>query len=427
MILIVAIVLELLGSLVFFNLGLDGEIVSLLFIILNALTCSFIFIKVTPKKIAFIMILALLLRILVMIIDSYTQFPILFSGVDSETFDQIARDNVSLGCFAKSLTSYTDFLTIIYSLFDSQRIVAQYLNVVLGVSSIYLLYRILLLLDIDEKSIIKSCLLLSIFPAHLFISSILLRDVLVIFFSTYSLYFFILWSINAIKINMLMTYIMLFVATYFHSGIIFLAIGYTIFFTLWKPRKQQMEFSVGSIMFLSLVTLIGVFIISRPELFLSKFASLEEQDLASRVASDRVEAGSQYLIWVNPTNIFELILYSPLKMLYFMFSPMPWDIRNILDVLTILLDSSVFIFLSYMIYKYKVKRNRVKIVKNYVVANSLIIGVLFATFAFSWGVIASGTAMRHREKLIILLLTLYLLRKKIYNESYKNNNYSAKS
>lgn len=420
---IVILIFELLALLVFFNIDVNTEMVSLVLVFVNTIVFCIIFGKTTQKKIGTILIFALLLRTVVMFVDLYTNIPIVFSGTDSETFDEIAKGNVMVGYFAKSLTGYTDLLTLIYLFFDSQRVIAQYVNVVLGVSSIYLLYRILELLQIDQKDIIRTCFFMTIFPAYLFISSVLLRDVLVIFFTMSSLYFFILWYNKPLKRYTIMTFLMLFIAAYFHSGVVFLAVGFIYFFTFWNPKKKKLNFSIKSLFSLAILSLPFLFILSNPDFFLDKFARLDEQNLASSVASDRVEAGSRYLSWVKPSNIFELILYSPLKMLYFIFSPMPWDVRNILDIITIIFDSSIFYFLFYGFWKYRVKDG----FKKSMILNSLVIGAYAVIFAFSWGVVASGTAMRHREKILMLLIIIYLLRKKEYEETISYNHYIRKS
>ena len=116
------------------------EVISQIFIILNLLLSIFYFNKSFPKRITIILSSALFVRILALIVDMYFH-PLLFSGNDTEVFHHITVSNVANGSIDQSLTSYTDFLYYIYNLCDSQRIIAQYLNVVFGISSMIVLYK----------------------------------------------------------------------------------------------------------------------------------------------------------------------------------------------------------------------------------------------------------------------------------------------
>src|SRR5699024_9385267 len=100
------------------------------------------------------------------------------------------------------------------------RVVGQYLNVLLGISTVFVIYKTLENLEINPKVIQIVILIASFFPNSIIFSGIFLREIFPTFFVSVSLYFFIKWFRRAHTKNMLLAFLFLGLASSFHSGVI---------------------------------------------------------------------------------------------------------------------------------------------------------------------------------------------------------------
>jgi hypothetical protein len=125
------------------------------------------------------------------------------------------------------------------------------------------------------------------------------------------------------------------------------------------------------------------------------------------------EGGSNYLQNYEISSAIDFITLVPLKFIYFIFSPMPYDIRGIGDLTAILIDSSFYYFLIF-----KIIRSRELISNNLFRIFPKIFFILFlvVSLGFALGTENSGTAMRHRAKIFPALLMVV-----VFIESIKEN------
>ena len=138
---------------------------------------------------------------------------------------------------------------------------------------------------------------------------------------------------------------------------------------------------------------------------LSRFDSIESKgagEVMVNVYSSDVEAGSAYLQWIDVSSPIQAIVFAPLRMFYFLYSPIPFDWRGMMDIIAFLLDSTIYIFLSF-----KIITNNIYYRHDRTLVLFVVISFLAATFLFAFGTIASGTAIRHRAKILSLLLICY--------------------
>jgi hypothetical protein len=101
------------------------------------------------------------------------------------------------------------------------------------------------------------------------------------------------------------------------------------------------------------------------------------------------------------------MIYAPLKIFYFLFSPMPWDIRGLPDAIAFLFDSLFYIVIVPKIFKdlLNLGSNR----KDKLIFRTLLFSFILVTGVHAMGTIASGTAVRHRYKGLSLLIILWMI------------------
>ena len=82
---------------------------------------------------------------------------------------------------------------------------------------------------------------------------------------------------------------------------------------------------------------------------------------------------------------------------------MPWLIRNGMDIITFLLDSSLWVYMTYLFIKnYKTIDSRYKL---------LMLCIILGGFVYGMGTLNTGTAIRHRNKLMAFTLVLMIATK----------------
>lgn len=392
---------------IFKPLVADFEMVSLFVLFLHACFVSFVLLS-SKYKYKYTFLIAYLLRVGVLLWDIYGRNVFLLpnSGADTEHFYRnslIISENISK-LFSSNINIYPKLIGVLVYLIGEHRILIQYINVLLGLSSIVVLYKTLVKLDLKRYSIIIPINIISFLPNLIILSAILLRESILIFFVILSLYYFVSWFKQRRQSRMILSLFSVFAASLFHSGVIGIVIGYLFCYLFYDFEKNEFSIQKSTWVSLIVISIIGYFVFVRYDhLFLGKFRGVDSiQDIYSSANSRR--GASAYLSNITIDSFSKLLLYSPIKAVYFMLSPLPMNWRGITDIISFLSDSIVYLIL--VVYSIK---NREKVDCNSPIFVGVMIGFLSSLIIFSIGVSNAGTAMRHRQKLSPLLLVLFAI------------------
>ena len=396
----VDIILLEFSTLFFPVLSEDVEFYSLIFILVHVAFIIY-YILFTEGKYKNILLLGLILRLVILFTDIYHWFPVLHSGADSETFHAIAKAN-QIYDEQNKLTNYTPFLTFLYSITHSSRIIAQYFNLIMGMSILFIVRKIFEILDIDKKVALISILLLACMPNFVIFSGILLREAWVEFFVILSVYFFVRWFIGGNSLNIPLCMGSILLAAVMHSGTLVVIMGYILAFTSYNPSTGQVQFSSHSISFIIIATVMILLLGDSSDMFTGKFQSASSSDGLLATINADTTGDSAYLTWVKADSLWMGLVFSPLKMFYFLFSPLPTNWRGFGDIIAFIIDSSFYIFLCWNIARYYRFSNKFGNIKLF-----LLIGFSISVFVFAFGTYTAGTALRHRAKLLPMLTVLY--------------------
>lgn len=364
-----------------------------LFISIPIISAIFLLLVMIEFKNAFLIIISgYLLRIFAWYCDLFTSFPVLFSGGDSEVFWEDAL-SFSEGIFSDIHTGYYPWImgSFMY-IFNAPRTYVQFGNVLLGSFSLLVLWRLLMMLHVQHALWYLS--ILAFMPITICNSGILLREAWIQFFSLLGIYLYINYIYSDRKRYWGYSCVSVILASILHVAQFCIIIGGIV--NNFISQKGCRKFIA---LFISAI-LLGSMLIFYSDVFLIKFKNMNSIDNAIISVNYKNDyAGSQYLANLYIDSPQELLLYAPLKVFYFMYSPFT-HLTQLSNLSAFLLDSCVYICLSLGILC-----NLRKILRDDKM-RYLLFTIIFAYFLLAWGTMTSGTAMRHRNKMLPAMILL---------------------
>lgn len=369
-------------------------------IILLIVSGILINLKIKEFKIQVILYIMVLIQLGIALVDNYIMaFPLI--NIDAKAFEFYAwfsyENGTNVGRGAYNLY----ILNPIYKLLKVRvAIVFEVLNIFFTILININLYEILKKLRIDKKLLFLLMGISVLSPISLIYRTGVLREAVIIMFISFSLKNFICYCTERNNLAMIRTFVYAGIGAIFHSGAIFIVGGY--FLALSGGRKNQKFYQI-------LVLIVGIvgFILFK-DILLTKVGggNIEAILVANNRTSLRM-AGSGYLQSITTDSLAQIVIYLPLFIFYFLFSPTPDMFRGALDIVSFGLNSSIFIYLIFNgINTFRKIKNRLtnqekKIIK------CLFISILFTVAVFSIGTRNAGTAMRHRDKVVPLLIVTF--------------------
>lgn len=384
--------------------ALNDTIIGWFFVVTSVPTviAYIVSLKGISKEIKAIILVGFILRVLLVFVDVFiTRLPdaawdddgfykasLEVYGSNYEFFSQ----NVYGGVFPK-------VLSILYFFIGSSRFSIQYLNVIPFLLSAILFLKALDNFGISERTKKILISLLCFMPNSIQYNSILRRETIIELCIFCSIFNYSRWAKQPELKTAFWTVFFIALAAVFHTAFIIILPFLVAYFTLYNRKKHALSFSVSKISKVIILLICAIFVsVGFLSLWSNKFSSVNEIDDVYVIAN-RSRGGSAYLTNYDVSSFGQLVLFTPLKLFYFLFSPVPWMWRNIVDVASFMLDASIYIYLILKCRKlYKQSSARLMMV------SFLVLACVFALGTFN-----SGTAIRHRFSLLPYLLVSYAL------------------
>ena len=343
------------------------------------------------------------LRLFLLFFDLYGQWIFILpnSGEDANVFYGWAQNYMKNGGWTR--TVFPKVMGFIMHYVGQSRLYMQFLVMLCSMVSICVFAYILYDLDIAYNVKYRAVAIICMLPNFAILSSIFLRESIVTMLLTLSIVSFILWLQGAPFYCFFFAIAFDLMAAIFHSGTAGLILGYMVVLLLYDRRWKRFHANFVNIFPVALMCLFLTFMyFNYAEAFLGKMLGLET---LSDVANTTDVGGSSYAAYVgNSSSIGSMIIYTIPRIVYFLFSPFPWQWRGIQDIIAFLFSSMFYIWatkdaIAYIRYNYK---NRTMVI-------ALLIVLSCVVFVFAWGVSNTGTATRHREKLVIIFGLLWAI------------------
>lgn len=354
---------------------------------------------------AILMIGGFLFRLFLMFWSEYFShvFTLPNSGADEMTYYYNAMSALVKD---KEFTGYALLFSWQARLFGLSKLYGKFVNVLLSVSAITILRRILIQLKLDSQVQTRTLTFACFLPNFAILSALLLRESIIIFLVAVSVYCLLQWWQEGKLGGLLIALVVSMGAAWLHSGMIAYTLGILCVAVSARRTPDGRRFELVSVrtMALSAVTATVVLLaVLNLNIGLSSYFrgadSLE--DIVS-IADAYEEGGSAYNAnIVNNDSTAGFIINTPFRMFYFIFAPVPWNWRSATDAVAFVFSAVFYgcVFIQTMVCVLKTRNSSVVAV--------LFLIALLTLMMFGWGVSNSGTALRHRDKMVIHYLIMY--------------------
>jgi len=393
-------------------------------------------VSVKNKPIFNILMLALILRMVAALVHLYL-FKLPVGLHDAVAFEQIAWDIVvdADGVFHDLLNSYQRhvrynyswgyafFLSVLYYVFGREPIILQSVSVFIGVLVVFMTWKITLRVWGNEAAGKRAAFLVAIFPPMIMYSAVTMREIIIIFFIQLAL-ILIIEYLHSEKIKKLMLSMGAVLPHFFlhNPAIIGLMIGYVYVlyprfkryvFSFFRGKAVGLAVVVGGV-FVTLLLMSSIEGLLRSGITVGYIGNVSEFGLDNIVSYTRNTnyGNAVYPDFVVPDDVSGLFYLFPARLMYFLYSPFPWDIYSPRHIVG-MVDALLYVYLTYVLLSNwsSIRGNK---------------AALFCVFLFivlvsiySFGVGNFANAMRHRLKFMFLLLIAvspFIKGLKIYNK-----------
>jgi len=317
-------------------------------------------------------------------------------GVDG-VFDHIGA--ISSGGGGHIL--YIWLISLLYALFAPSRLMIQALNVIFGSLTVLVTWRIAEEVGESKERARTAAWICALVPSLVFFSSVLMREVAVSFPLTLCLLYLVRWYKQRKSSHLILALTMLLISMSFHSG----GAAVLLFAGLWLIGSWCKALFSGNSRVLAkntLALIVGlsvVIAVAASGFGLQKFNGLDsgDVDVLTEKQTGFAIGRTAYLEDLHANSPVDLLWQAPIRLVYFLLAPFPWMLHSPTDAFGFF-DSVLFFFLVARTIK-----NRKSLGNN--PGAVLVLGVFSAmAIVFAIGVSNYGTALRHRAKMLPLLI-----------------------
>ncbi len=296
---------------------------------------------------------------------------------------------------------YSRVISWFYYFFEREPLIPQFLNVFLGTLVIFIVYKTAFVLFKEKKVAHIAALITALFPTLNLYSAIIIRETIIVFFFSLSFFFFSRWIKKGRFKDILFSLIAIFISSIFHGAIVLIGFVYLFVYLFYKPgtRKWKIinrQLIIGG--FLVLILFTGFYGYFRSKIPEPRDVTAERLE---RTAETRARGDAIYLEDISTESYLDAVWQTPVRVVYFYFAPFVWQVRTVEDVMGVM-DISLYLILLVFFLK---SMKRIKREDKALYVALWLILIIFSV-VFAWGTSNYGTSIRHRQKIVVLLITV---------------------
>ncbi|MBQ3069857.1 MAG: hypothetical protein IJD01_07950 [Clostridia bacterium] len=362
-----------------------------------------------------VLIVSFMLRLLILMWDVYARdiFILPNSEGDAQSYFEISssfawgarRNLVDFGRFP----FYTGQL---FKVIGVQRLTVQFINMYLAMCSLVMVYRILCKLGISPEVREKTMLIAAFLPNLMMITTFFLQESVISFCIITALYMFTCWWEKGGILYLALTVTFSLLGSLLHMGALVVAMGTLGMLMLIGNKERQLKVSMSRIVLMVVVGFGFLLVLaSSGDTFTGKIRG-DEGLTAEGILYEvnvRQGGGAGYTVGIQglPPAV-DIVVNTPIRMVYFIFSPLPWMWRGMGDILAFF-GSTIFYFYTVYVAYQAYRAHPVKGIPDSNLGGFLVVLTVIMALAavmFGWGVSNAGSALRHREKFTYICLVI---------------------
>lgn len=370
-----------------------------------------LFLAVRNRQIAHVLAVAFGARVAAALFHFYVA-PLPDGTADAVTFERYAWEWAQ-GGFGATLAAfpgidayfYAWLMSLVYALTDRSLLLLQSINVFVGVLGVLVTWMVARELW-GERGARKAAWVMALFPAVVQYGALPMRE-------AWFVVFFMLGMLGAIRCArgyrspaLLLTIGGFMAASFFHGGAFVALLGFFGVIGAGMLRRWCAGIVRGrlriaeSIVLLALIGLVAGYVVSG--ISIHKLGTAEQIVSAERwmhYFESRVYGAARYPEWTQPQSVADFIWAVPLRAVYLLFSPFPWDLREPAHVVGFI-DALFYLALVGFVW-----RGRRAILAD---PGRCMLFLILIPLIFAFGVGAGnfGTGLRHRAKFAGVLIVL---------------------
>jgi len=309
--------------------------------------------------------------------------------------------------------TYSMIIGMIYYLIGRSPLFIRIVNVFLSTMIVYNTFQIALFVWQNKRTAKIAAWIVAFFPALILFGVTILREAILVYLLTVSILYLIAHTRNYRISNLFISLIALLMVINLNSGFflilivpVFLLIKYWMKLLVEKKGIKILYISVILIIFLVTTivftnSFIGVKIIGEVEV-----SSLTDSTIFERISSFQNVAArgrTEYLVGKTINSPVSLLIWLPIRIIYFLFMPFPWFWHNLLDILGGV-DAVLYFWIIF--YSFRGLFQKKSKFFNYTTLWIIVLTAGIGILIFSIGTSNYGTALRHRAKFSFLLAIL---------------------
>ena len=268
---------------------------------------------------------------------------LLQSGTDERGFWTVASLYLD-GYFGIKYTAYPYILYAEFLIFGKNYFCCLLFNVFLVQTMKTLFCRKIKEFISDRSALLAATIIVAFFPYSFLISTHLYRESLYFIFVFISFYYFAKYLYDKSERCILLAALLIMPVLYLHIGFLPILFVYVLVYIRDQKgiSRDNIYKTVPAIISLAVLIVFSLRGSSADTYLKFSSGNAVERFMArlSTHSGTTLRAGSAYLLWVEIHNIWQLLVFTPLKTFYYLFSPLPMNWRGISDVVAFLLDSS---------------------------------------------------------------------------------------
>ena len=297
------------------------------------------------------------------------------------------------------------FLAVPYYFLIPSALMAKSISLLLGMLSVFLLWKLSKKLWGDDIAN-KVGWFAALFPSLILYSVLTMRAVYICFFLLVAIYGVVNWAKTKKLIWIFLAVIGFIGATFFHGASIVGAIAFSGILILismndFVKSLINLRISLTNLFLLLIfVYIFSLYFSNQIHIpYIKNFEFITDPNILMRKTKHSVMGGAAFPIWTVAENPIELIYKIPVRAIYFIFAPFPWDIREVKHIFG-LIDGFLFIYLTFLILK------NIKLIWNNFTLRIIFLILIAYIIVFAVGVGNFGTGIRHRSKFVFMFILL---------------------